>query len=263
MSQQHQQQLQQLQQLQLQQQQYLQQQLPMGVGNADTSPPSEDEDKRYRPRWKGSGSQLPPQSPKQALSRLKQAASASNVAQDTQRQGQLLTTNPLQQRKSSMFQLGESQASPPTTTTTHLQRKGSMYVAKVTETPPHGTPTRKGSVYQRSGVGLSVDSPGADSPQRKQSVVKTLSGSYVNICPLTGGESSYGLKLGPSQIHPKGYRLTTARYGELKMGFLKIKGNVEVEVGGKYPALKKIKDTLDLPLRIHFYCLSLLHLAFS
>ncbi|XP_002035092.2 regulating synaptic membrane exocytosis protein 1 [Drosophila sechellia] len=230
LSQQHQQQLQQLQQLQLQQQQYLQQQLPMGMGNADTSPPSEDEDKRYRPRWKGSGSQLPPQSPKQALSRLKQAASASNVAQDTQRQGQLLATNPLQQRKSSMFQLNESQASPPTTTTTTLQRKGSMYVAKVTETPPLGTPTRKGSVYQRSGVGLGVDSPGADSPQRKQSVVKTLSGSYVNICPLTGGESSYGLKLGPSQIHPKGYRLTTARYGELKMGFLKIKGNVEVEL---------------------------------
>jgi len=39
LSQQQQQQLQQLQQLQLQQQQYLQQQLPMGVGNADTSPP--------------------------------------------------------------------------------------------------------------------------------------------------------------------------------------------------------------------------------
>ncbi|KQS43199.1 regulating synaptic membrane exocytosis protein 1 [Drosophila erecta] len=230
LSQQQQQQLQQLQQLQLQQQQYLQQQLPIGVGNADTSPPSEDEDKRYRPRWKGSGSQLPPQSPKQALSRLKQAASASNVAQDTQRQGQLLATNPLQQRKSSMFQLDESQASPPPTTTTHLQRKGSMYVAKVTETPPLGTPTRKGSVYQRGGVGLGVHSPGADSPQRKQSVVKTLSGSYVNTCPLTASESSYGLKLGPSQIHPKGYRLTTARYGELKMGFLKIKGNVEVEL---------------------------------
>jgi len=136
-----------------------------------------------------------------------------------------------------MFQLGESQAlqavQGPTTTTT-LQRKGSMYVAKVTETPPLGTPTRKGSVYQRSGMGfgLGVDSPGPDSPQRKQSVVKTLSGSYVNTSTTTGGESSYGLKLGPSQIHPKGYRLTTARYGELKMGFVKIKGNVEVEVSG-------------------------------
>ncbi|XP_043951095.1 regulating synaptic membrane exocytosis protein 2 isoform X3 [Drosophila biarmipes] len=236
LSQQQQQQLQQLQQLQLQQQQYLQQQLPMGVANADTSPPSEDEDRRYRPRWKGSGSQLPPQSPKQVLSRLKQAASVSNVTQvDSSRQGQLLATNPMQQqqRKGSMFQLGESQAVPaaqaPTTTTT-LQRKGSMYVAKVTETPPLGTPTRKGSVYQRSGMGLGVDSPGPDSPQRKQSVVKTLSGSYVNTSTTTGGESSYGLKLGPSQIHPKGYRLTTARYGELKMGFVKIKGNVEVEL---------------------------------
>ncbi|XP_017071137.1 regulating synaptic membrane exocytosis protein 2 isoform X2 [Drosophila eugracilis] len=228
LSQQQQQQLQQLQQLQLQQQQYLQQHLPMGVGNADTSPPSEDEDKRYRPRWKGSGNQLPPQSPKQVLSRLKQAASVSNVAQDSSRQSQLLATNQLQQRKSSMFQLGESQA-PPTTTTT-LQRKGSMYVAKVTETPPLGTPTRKGSVYQRSSIGLGVENPGPDSPQRKQSVVKTLSGSYVNTSTITGGESSYGLKLGPSQIHPKGYRLTTARYGELKMGFLKIKGNVEVEL---------------------------------
>uniref|UniRef100_A0A6P4FPW0 Regulating synaptic membrane exocytosis protein 2-like n=1 Tax=Drosophila rhopaloa TaxID=1041015 RepID=A0A6P4FPW0_DRORH len=229
LSQQQQQQLQQLQQLQLQQQQYLQQHLPLGVANADTSPPSEDEDRRYRPRWKGSGSQLPPQSPKQVLSRLKQAASVSNVAQDSSRQGQLLATSQMQQRKSSMFQLGDSQAPTPTTTTT-LQRKGSMYVAKVTETPPLGTPTRKGSVYQRSGVGLGVDSPGPDSPQRKQSVVKTLSGSYVNMPALTGGESSYGLKLGPSQIHPKGYRLTTARYGELKMGFVKIKGNVEVEL---------------------------------
>ncbi|XP_052847162.1 regulating synaptic membrane exocytosis protein 1 isoform X1 [Drosophila gunungcola] len=239
LSQQQQQQLQQLQQLQLQQQQqqYLQQHLPMGMANADTSPPSEDEDRRYRPRWKGSGSQLPPQSPKQALSRLKQAASASNVAQDSGRQvvGQLMATNPQvqqqQQRKSSMFQLGDSQTpSPTSTTTTTLQRKGSMYVAKVTETPPLGTPTRKGSVYQRSGVGLGVDNSGGDSPQRKQSVVKTLSGSYVNMPALTGGESSYGLKLGPSQIHPKGYRLTTARYGELKMGFVKIKGNVEVEL---------------------------------
>ncbi|KAH8251061.1 hypothetical protein KR026_008483, partial [Drosophila bipectinata] len=226
--QQHQQQLQHLQQLQLQAQQHL----PPGVGNTDTSPPSEDEDKRYRPRWKGSGSQLPPQSPKQALSRLKQAASVSNVAaQDSPtRQSQLLSTGQLQPRKSSMFQLGETPA--PTTTTT-LQRKGSMYVAKVTETPPlGGTPTRKGSIYQRSGAGLGADSStlAPDSPQRKQSVVKTLSGSYVNVSAITGGESSYGLKLGPSQIHPKGYRLTTARYGELKMGFVKIKGNVEVEL---------------------------------
>lgn len=36
--------------------------------------------------------------------------------------------------------------------------------------------------------------------------------------------------LGPGQIQPKGYRLTSGRYGELKLGFFKIKGTVEVEV---------------------------------
>ncbi|XP_062127373.1 regulating synaptic membrane exocytosis protein 1 isoform X2 [Drosophila sulfurigaster albostrigata] len=259
----------QLQQLQLQQQ-LQQHQLPPGIGTTDTSPPSDDEDKRFRPRWKGSGTQLPPQSAKQALSRLKQAASVSNVAQE--RQSQLLGSNlgdgghtqqtlrkgsmvnlrgqdtltagqlQQQQRKSSMFQLGDTQ---PQSQSPLLQRKGSMYVASSThDTPPLGTPTRKGSVYQRPSVDSSSnDSPqrkgsiyqrtstdSNESPQRKQSVVKTLSGSYVNVSAITGSESSYGLKLGPSQIHPKGYRLTTARYGELKMGFVKIKGNVEVEL---------------------------------
>ncbi|EDW78735.2 uncharacterized protein Dwil_GK12542 [Drosophila willistoni] len=262
LSQQQQQQLQQLQQLQqqqhLQQHQHLQlqqqqQHLPMGIGNTETSPPSDDEDKRFRPRWKGSGTQLPPQSPKQALSRLKQAASVSNVTQERQSQllgsnlgsetnpqsstlrkssminlraGQeMLTAGQLQQRKGSMFQLGESQLqSQSQSQTQSLQRKGSMYVGSDSPTAM-GTPTRKGSVYQR----ISTDQCG-DSPQRKQSVVKTLSGSYVNVSAITGSESSYGLKLGPSQIHPKGYRLTMARYGELKMGFVKIKGNVEVEL---------------------------------
>ncbi|XP_017138602.1 regulating synaptic membrane exocytosis protein 2 isoform X1 [Drosophila miranda] len=260
------QQQQQIQQLQLQQQQqHLQQHLPIGIGNNDTSPPSDEEDKRFRPRWKGSGSQLPPQSPKQALSRLKQAASVSNVAQErhnqllgsnlgdgslqlqqqanlrkgsminlrgqgmAQGQGQgqdMLSAGQLHQRKSSMFQLGEvhtqAHAQPQVQS---LQRKGSVYVGKGSDTPTMGTPTRKGSIYQRT----STDS-GSDSPQRKHSVVKTLSGSYVNVSAISGSESSYGLKLGPSQIHPKGYRLTTARYGELKMGFVKIKGNVEVEL---------------------------------
>lgn len=36
--------------------------------------------------------------------------------------------------------------------------------------------------------------------------------------------------LGPGQIHPKGYRLTSGRYGELKLGLFKSKGIVEVEV---------------------------------
>ncbi|XP_017843098.2 regulating synaptic membrane exocytosis protein 2 isoform X2 [Drosophila busckii] len=216
-------------------------QLPIGIGNTETSPPSDDEDKRFRPRWKGSGSQLPPQSAQQALSRLKQATSATNVAQERPSQllgaslgdnspqhlrkgsminlrGQDAVQQQPQQRKSSMFYLGDTQAQSPS-----MQRKGSVYVpaANCSDSP---TPTRKGSVYQR----LSTDSN--ESPQRKQSIVKTLSGSYVNVSAITGSESSYGLKLGPSQIHPKGYRLSTARYGELKMGFVKIKGNVEVEL---------------------------------
>ncbi|XP_064546114.1 regulating synaptic membrane exocytosis protein 1 isoform X4 [Drosophila montana] len=267
-----QQQQQQLQQLQLQNLQLQQQQhLPIGIGTTETSPPSDDEDKRYRPRWKGSGTQLPPQSAKQALSRLKQAASVSNVAQEKQsqllgsglgdssqqqtlRKGSMVnlrgqdTLNAggqlQQQRKASMFQLGEGHApqSQSLSQSHSLQRKGSVYVPSASDTPPMGTPTRKGSIYQRTST-ESGDSPqrkgsiyqrtstdSGDSPQRKQSVVKTLSGSYVNVAAITGSESSYGLKLGPSQIHPKGYRLTTARYGELKMGFVKIKGNVEVEL---------------------------------
>ncbi len=36
--------------------------------------------------------------------------------------------------------------------------------------------------------------------------------------------------LGPGQVQPKGYRLTSGRYGELKLGFFKIKGTIEVEV---------------------------------
>lgn len=36
--------------------------------------------------------------------------------------------------------------------------------------------------------------------------------------------------LGPGQVQPKGYKLTTARYGEIRLSLMKIKGNVEVEV---------------------------------
>lgn len=37
--------------------------------------------------------------------------------------------------------------------------------------------------------------------------------------------------LGPGQVQPKGYKLTAARYGEIRLSLMKIKGNVEVEVG--------------------------------
>lgn len=36
--------------------------------------------------------------------------------------------------------------------------------------------------------------------------------------------------LGPGQIQPKGYRLSSMRYGELKLGFIMNKGMFEVEV---------------------------------
>lgn len=38
------------------------------------------------------------------------------------------------------------------------------------------------------------------------------------------------VKLGPCQIQPKGYRLSSMRYGELKLGFIMNKGMFEVEV---------------------------------
>ena len=36
--------------------------------------------------------------------------------------------------------------------------------------------------------------------------------------------------LGPCQVQPKGYKLTTNRYGEIRLSLIKIKGNVEIEV---------------------------------
>ena len=36
--------------------------------------------------------------------------------------------------------------------------------------------------------------------------------------------------LGPGQIHPRGYRLTSGHYGEIKLGLLMTKGQLEVEV---------------------------------
>lgn len=66
----------------------------------------------------------------------------------------------------------------------------------------------------------------------------TALGMVVNrISPssMDSDDSKYKAKepsviLGPGQIHPKGYRLTSGRYGELKLGIIKIKSTVEVEV---------------------------------
>lgn len=38
------------------------------------------------------------------------------------------------------------------------------------------------------------------------------------------------VQLGPGQIQPRGYRLTSGRYGEVRLGLLMTKGQLEVEV---------------------------------
>lgn len=229
------------------------QQLPVGIGNSATSPPSDEESKRFSPKWKGSGGNLPPPTPKQALSMLKQASSATNVSQANERQYYLgAQESPKQLRKGSMLNL-KTNDSP--------QRKGSIFAMTATESPV-GTRQRKTSIY----VSSATDNP---EPIRKNSIMPTtespsmmrklsiypssvnsstknltsLSDSTSNISStvssaISGISTSYGLQLGPGQIHPKGYRLITERHGELKMGFSKVKGTVEVEVGKKIPTVK-------------------------
>ncbi|XP_067643941.1 regulating synaptic membrane exocytosis protein 2 isoform X2 [Eurosta solidaginis] len=273
---------------QQQQQQHLQQhpqqhqipQLPMGVGNAATSPPSDEENKQFTPQWKDSVSNLRPQNAKQALSALKQASSATNVAMQGHSgstSGSILsvggTDSPKQMRKGSMINLKTAAGNNENTA---LQRKGSVYGHNTAE---HGTTgsnigsgslQRKGSVYPGTGSGsggggwtiggdtesptlrkgsmLNVNNSDSPSMQRKQSVaphnastkslshvnnsgsLSSLTSTTVTTIATTGIDTDYGLKMGPGQIHPKGYRLTTVRHGELKMGFAKIKGVVEVEV---------------------------------
>ncbi|XP_047111949.1 regulating synaptic membrane exocytosis protein 1-like [Schistocerca piceifrons] len=56
-----------------------------------------------------------------------------------------------------------------------------------------------------------------------------LKRSATGTCdPLVG--SVVDLQLGPGQIQPRGYRLTSARYGEVYLGLLMTKGQLEVEV---------------------------------
>ncbi|XP_054735167.1 regulating synaptic membrane exocytosis protein 2 [Anastrepha obliqua] len=224
-----------------QQQQQLQQHLPVGIGNAATSPPSDEENKQFTTRWKGSGSNLRPQSAKQALSMLKQASSATNVAMQGQSgstSGSLLSVgadSPKQLRKGSMINLktiaGNSSGADNTLgPTTVLQRKGSVYAHATTErdTGSSGSPQRKSSIYPG---GWKAGAPEAESPlMRKGSIISSLTSTTVTTVATTGIDTDYGLKMGPGQIHPKGYRLTMVRHGELKMGFTKIKGVVEVEV---------------------------------
>lgn len=223
--------------------------LPVGIGNNATSPPSDEEDKRFSPKWKGSGGNLPPPTPKQALSMLKQASSATNVSQGVSERQYFLGSqdSPKHLRKGSMFNLKGNESS---------QRKGSIFAMTATDSGM-GARQRKSSMYVSS-ASEAYDSPetvrknsvmpSTDSPSmvRKQSMypssvnsstknLTSLSDSTSNISStvsstLSGISTSYGLQLGPGQIHPKGYRLITERHGELKMGFNKVKGIVEVEV---------------------------------
>ncbi|XP_036346617.1 regulating synaptic membrane exocytosis protein 3-like, partial [Rhagoletis pomonella] len=280
-SQQQQQQQQQQQHQQHQQlQQHLQQQLPVGIGNAATSPPSDEENnKQFSPRWKGSGNNLRPQSAKQALSMLKQASSATNVAMQggQSASGSLLSVgadSPKQLRKGSMINLKTGAGDNALAPSPMLQRKGSVYAHTNTEretgsmgsmvSGSSGSLQRKGSVYPGGRAAGALEAEASpmrkpsmynvnttDSPSmlRKQSMaphnasaknlshhgshagsIGSLTSTTVTTVATTGIDTDYGLKMGPGQIHPKGYRLTTVRHGELKMGFAKIKGVVEVEV---------------------------------
>lgn len=243
-----------------------QQHLPVGLGNAVTSPPSDDEDKRITPRWKGSGTNLPPTTPKQALSMLKQASSATNVshgAADRQYYlGSQLNDSPKNARKGSMYNLKATESPqrkdsvyglPAADNMLARQRKASVYagVGVAAGGPVLGATLRAAEPYEspetmRKHSIMLPSTPTKDSPSmsRKPSMVpsnasaknlKNLSDSSSNLSStvsssLSGISTSYGLQLGPGQIHPKGYRLSTERHGELKMGFSKVKGTVEVEV---------------------------------
>uniref|UniRef100_A0A1I8P2R3 Regulating synaptic membrane exocytosis protein 2 n=1 Tax=Stomoxys calcitrans TaxID=35570 RepID=A0A1I8P2R3_STOCA len=232
------------------------QQLPAGLGTTATSPPSDDESKQqFIPRWKGSGGNMLPATPKQALSMLKQASSATNVSERQFYLGSQLTDSPQNMRKGSVFNLKVDDAP---------KRKGSVF-SSLSTSDNMAARQRKGSMYVSSGSGLGTaansssllvpetlrknsmvapSTPESPSMSRKSSVVpsnssaksfKIFSDSSSNLSTtvsssLSGISTSYGLQLGPGQIHPKGYRLTTERHGELKMGFSKVKGTVEVEV---------------------------------
>lgn len=82
---------------------------------------------------------------------------------------------------------------------------------------------------------LSLSAPGSALPNMKwRGSVGNCSSSIhlpTNTAASSIKDTCTGLtKLGPGQIHPKGYRLTPGRYGELKIGFLLAKGILEIEV---------------------------------
>lgn len=218
-----------------------------------------------------------PATPKQALSMLKQASSTTNVSERQYYLGSQITDSPQNLRKGSVYNLKVDESSTPV-------RKGSVYT--LTATDNLASRQRKGSMYVSSGISSGVTAAGSNntglmvpdtlrknsmiapttpespSMSRKSSVIpsnssaktfKSLSDSSSNLSTtvsssLSGISTSYGLQLGPGQIHPKGYRLTTERHGELKMGFSKIKGTVEVEVIW----LKSYKNLHEIYVILHF-----------
>lgn len=218
-----------------------------------------------------------PATPKQALSMLKQASSTTNVSERQYYLGSQLTDSPQNLRKGSVYNLKVDESSTPV-------RKGSVYTLSATDNL--ASRQRKGSMYVSSGISSGVTPAGSNntglmvpdtlrknsmiapttpespSMSRKSSVIpsnssaktfKSLSDSSSNLSTtvsssLSGISTSYGLQLGPGQIHPKGYRLTTERHGELKMGFSKIKGTVEVEVIW----LKSYKNLHEIYVILHF-----------
>jgi hypothetical protein len=60
--------------------------------------------------------------------------------------------------------------------------------------------------------------------------LSTTSSSSSTTSDANKQATSINVKLGPGQLQPKGYRLTTGRYGELKMSFIAVKGILDVEV---------------------------------
>jgi hypothetical protein len=70
-------------------------------------------------------------------------------------------------------------------------------------------------------------------------VIKPLAGQPKQLQKQT---SLNAVKLGPGQLQPKGYRLTTGRYGELKMSFIAVKGILDVEVSACAPQKNESND---------------------
>ncbi|XP_069701298.1 regulating synaptic membrane exocytosis protein 1 [Periplaneta americana] len=75
---------------------------------------------------------------------------------------------------------------------------------------------------EKQGIGCSSPSDDEDKTGGTAPTDAILDDDDVKLLPE--------VTLGPGQIHPRGYRLTTGHYGEIKLGLLMTKGQLEVEV---------------------------------